>query len=164
VFLFSAAVARFVGAVKAARSNFPHGDFSMTTFSLSRKTLLSLFTASAVSMTSLAFAQTAATAPDAAPPPPTTAASHDGPMQEGTAATSAPATNPAPMASTDKPKSWKELDANKDGKLSKDEVAGDATWTADFDTADTNKDGFLSKSEYKKHESDLKKVASNDKK
>jgi Ca2+-binding EF-hand superfamily protein len=83
-------------------------------------------------------------------------------MQEGTAATSAPATNPAPMASTDKPKSWKELDANKDGKLSKDEVAGDATWTADFDTADANKDGFLSKSEFKKHEADLKKVASND--
>lgn len=137
----------------------------MTTLSLSRKTLLSLITAGAVSMTSLAFAQSAAMAPDAAPPPPATAtpAPHDGPMQEGVAAP-APNTAPAPMASTEKPKSWKELDANKDGKLSKDEVAGDATWTADFDSADANKDGFLSKSEFKKHEADLKKVASNDRK
>jgi len=134
----------------------------MTTISLSRKTLLSLFAASAVSMTSLAFAQTAAPAPDV-PPATANAPMHDGPMQEGAAAPT-PNTTPAPMASTDKPKSWKELDANKDGKLSKDEVAGDATWTADFDTADANKDGFLSKSEYKKHEADLKKVASNDKK
>jgi Ca2+-binding EF-hand superfamily protein len=84
---------------------------------------------------------------------------HDGPMQEGT--TAATAATPAPTASTDKPKSFKELDVNKDGKLSKDEVAGDPTWTADFDAADTNKDGFLSKTEFKKHEADLKKVASN---
>jgi hypothetical protein len=155
-------VARFVGAVKAARSNFPHGDFSMTTLSVSRKTLLSLFAASAVSMTSLAFAQTAATAPDV-PPAAATPTPHEGPMQEGVAAP-APNMAPAPMASTDKPKSWKELDTNKDGKLGKDEVAGDATWTADFDTADANKDGYLSKSEFKKHEADLKKVASNEKK
>lgn len=131
----------------------------MMTFPHSRKTLLSLFAASAVSMTSLAFAQTAATTP--VPPPATaTATMRADPMQEGTAA-SAPATNSAPMASTTKPKSWKEFDANKDGKLSKDEVAGDATWTADFDAADLNKDGYLSKSEFKKHEADLKKVASN---
>jgi hypothetical protein len=132
----------------------------MTTFSRSRKTLLSLFVASAVSMTSLAFAQTAPTAPDstAATPPP---ASANAPMQEGTMA-AATASTPAPMASTTKPKSFKELDANKDGKLSKDEVAGDPTWTADFDAADTNKDGSISKSEFKKHEADLKKVASND--
>ena len=111
----------------------------MTTLSLSRKTLLSLIAASAVSMTSLAFAQTAAMAPDAAPPPPAAAvpAPHDGPMQESAAAP-APNTASAPMAATDKPKSWKELDANKDG--------------------------YLSKSEFKKHEADLKKLARNDKK
>jgi len=132
----------------------------MTTFSRSRKTLLVLFAASAVSTTSLAFAQTAPTAPDAAPSAAATPAPHDGPMLESAAAP-APNATPAPMASTASAKSWKELDANKDGKLSKDEVAGDATWTADFDAADTNKDGFLSKSEFKKHEADLKKVASN---
>ena len=85
---------------------------------------------------------------------------HDGSMQEGTAPPTAPA--PAPMASADKPKSWKDLDVNKDGKLSKDEVAADPTWTADFDAVDSNKDGYISKAEYKKHEADLKKVASID--
>jgi hypothetical protein len=133
----------------------------MTTISLSRKTLLVLFAASAVSMTSLAFAQTAPTAPDTAPPATPPAAMHDDPMQEGAAAP-APNTTSAPMASTSKPKTFKDLDANKDGKLSKDEVAGDPTWSADFDAADTNKDGYISKSEFKKHEADLKKVASND--
>ena len=131
----------------------------MTTISLSRKTLLSLIAASAMSMTSLAFAQDAATSPDV-PPATATATPHDGPMQEG--ATATPANTPAPMASTTKPKTFKELDANKDGKLSRDEVAGDPTWSAEFDAADTNKDGYISKSEFKKHEADMKKVASND--
>jgi hypothetical protein len=135
--------------------------FLMKTFSLSRKTLLSLFAASAVSMTSLAFAQTD---PAATTPPPAGTMTHDGAMQEGPAAAPAPNTAPAPMASmasTDKPKSFKDLDANKDGKLTKDEVAGDATWTADFDAADLNMDGSISKTEFKKHSADLKKVASN---
>jgi len=135
--------------------------FLMQTISLSRKTLLSLCIASALSMTSLAFAQTdpAAATPT---PPPAGAMTHDGAMQEGSAAP-APNTASAPTASTDKPKSFKDLDANKDGKLSKDEVAGDATWTADFDAADANKDGSISKTEFKKHNADLKKMASNGK-
>ncbi len=41
------------------------------------------------------------------------------------------------------------LDADKDGKLSKDEVKGDATLSAKFDELDTNKDGFLDKDELK---------------
>jgi len=137
--------------------------FLMQTISLSRKTLLSLCIASALSMTSLAFAQTdpAAATPT---PPPAGAMTHDGAMQEGAMAPAPAATpTPAAMASTDKPKSFKDLDANKDGKLSKDEVAGNATWTADFDAADANKDGSISKTEFKKHNADLKKMASNGK-
>lgn len=41
------------------------------------------------------------------------------------------------------------LDADKDGKLSKEEVKADAALTGKFDTLDTNKDGFLDKDELK---------------
>ncbi len=41
------------------------------------------------------------------------------------------------------------LDADKDGKLSKDEVKADAALTGKFDTLDANKDGFLEKDELK---------------
>ncbi len=123
----------------------------MKTISLTRLIQISLLAAAFAAPA--AFAQSE---PTATPPP---AAMHDGSMQEGSTAPP-PATEPT--ASADKPKSWKELDANKDGKLGKDEVAGDAKWTADFDAADTNKDGSISKAEFKKHEADLKKMASND--
>jgi hypothetical protein len=61
--------------------------------------------------------------------------------------------------SSDKPMPWKQLDTNKDGKLSKEEVAGDSQLTADFDAADTNKDGFLSKVEFRAHRMEMKKMA-----
>ncbi len=41
------------------------------------------------------------------------------------------------------------LDADKDGKLSKDEVKADTNLTGSFDTLDANKDGFLDKDELK---------------
>lgn len=41
------------------------------------------------------------------------------------------------------------LDADKDGKLSKDEVKADTALTGKFDTLDANKDGFLEKDELK---------------
>jgi hypothetical protein len=41
------------------------------------------------------------------------------------------------------------LDADKDGKLSKDEVKADTALSGHFDTLDTNKDGFLDKDEVK---------------
>ncbi|MBC7530901.1 MAG: hypothetical protein H7318_04925 [Oligoflexus sp.] len=41
------------------------------------------------------------------------------------------------------------LDADKDGKLSKDEVKADAALTGKFDELDANKDGFLDKDEIK---------------
>ncbi|CAN7406130.1 hypothetical protein LJR143_002342 [Pseudoxanthomonas sp. LjRoot143] len=39
------------------------------------------------------------------------------------------------------------LDANKDGRLSRDEVKDKGRFAARFDALDTNKDGFLSKDE-----------------
>jgi hypothetical protein len=42
---------------------------------------------------------------------------------------------------------WKKLDANGDGKLSREEVAAHPRLAKDFDTLDTDKDGFLSPSE-----------------
>ncbi|RYZ51708.1 MAG: hypothetical protein EOP07_20860 [Proteobacteria bacterium] len=41
------------------------------------------------------------------------------------------------------------LDADKDGKLSKDEVKADTALTGKFDELDANKDGFLDKDELK---------------
>ncbi|MFC6182834.1 hypothetical protein ACFPZ9_01065 [Pseudoxanthomonas japonensis] len=39
------------------------------------------------------------------------------------------------------------LDANKDGRLSRDEVKDKGRFAERFDALDTNKDGFLSKDE-----------------
>jgi len=107
-----------------------------------------------------AFAQTAPTA-QAAP----TADASGAPTTEGRPSSdpagTPPSTDAQPMATTSasRPASFKELDANHDGKLSKEEVAGDAMWSSDFDVADADKDGFISKSEFKKHEADVKKTA-----
>jgi Ca2+-binding EF-hand superfamily protein len=61
-----------------------------------------------------------------------------------------PAASPAATAPSG-PKAFAELDANRDGRLSRDEVAGDATWSADFDAADLDHNGFISKAEFDKH-------------
>ena len=113
---------------------------------LSRKPLLGLFVLTAAAMMPVAFAQYAspAPAPAAAPAPAM--------MHDGMAA-------PMPMPMTVKPSTFKQFDANKDHKLSKDEVSSDAMWTAHFSEADTNKDGFLSKSEYKHHAKAMRKMA-----
>ncbi len=88
----------------------------------------------------LAFAQSDTTA---SAPAPASAA-----MQPGAMA-------PDAMSQSSAPKTWRELDTNNDGKLSKDEVAGDLMWSSHFDAADANKDGFISKAEFKKHAADM---------
>jgi hypothetical protein len=47
------------------------------------------------------------------------------------------------------PADYSKLDANGDGKVSKDEAMGDATLSAKFDELDKNKDGSLSTAELK---------------
>ena len=61
----------------------------------------------------------------------------------GTALAQAPAagTTPAPRPS------FKQLDADGDGKLSRSEVASNPKLSQSFDSIDTNKDGFLSSDE-----------------
>ena len=48
----------------------------------------------------------------------------------------------------DKAKSFNDLDANRDGLLTKEEAAADSTISADFATADTNQDGYVTAAEF----------------
>ncbi len=48
--------------------------------------------------------------------------------------------------------SWSQLDADKDGNLSKAEATGAKSLSKVFDKADANKDGMLSADEYKSYE------------
>ena len=50
---------------------------------------------------------------------------------------------------TTKPSAFNDLDTNKDGKLSRDEVVGDTQLSRDFDMIDTDKDGYITKGELK---------------
>jgi hypothetical protein len=106
---------------------------------------LGLAIAAAVSAP-LAFAQDAnasATAQDAAQS--ATPATPADP-QAGTAAT--PAT-PAQPAADAKKVTWSDLDADKDGKLTKTEAAPIDSLSQSFDAADADKDGALTTDEYK---------------
>lgn len=94
----------------------------------------------------LAFAQDAnasATAQEAAqsatPATPATPAD----PQAGTAAT------PAQPAADAKKVTWSDLDADKDGKLTKTEAAPIDSLSQSFDAADKDKDGALTTDEYK---------------
>lgn len=65
----------------------------------------------------------------------------------------------ASKAGTDsKTSTWASLDANSDGKISKDEAAGDSDLSAKFASYDKNKDGSLSSVEYGKYDAAMKKL------
>jgi hypothetical protein len=81
----------------------------------------------------LAFAQDATTGDQQQTPPPTT---------QSTMGDQAPATDAKQI-------SWSELDADKDGALSKTEAAPVDSLSQAFDSADTDKDGSLTADEYK---------------
>jgi hypothetical protein len=83
----------------------------------------------------LAFAQTTPTTDDGAmqsPPP------------EATSPTAAPTAEPKQVT-------WADLDADKDGSLSKMEVASVPALSQVFDAADADADGKLTADEYKAH-------------
>ena len=99
----------------------------------------------------LAFAQDAnasTTAQDNAAAQPATPATPATPAdpQAGTAAT--PAT-PAQPAADARKVTWSDLDADKDGKLTKTEAAPIDSLSQSFDAADADKDGALTTDEYK---------------
>ncbi len=102
----------------------------------------------------LAFAQDAATdaqpqqstdaqATDAQTPPADAAAATDGAMAAQPAAPT-PQTGAEPKQIT-----WSDLDADKNGKLTKAEAAPVQALSSVFDDADTDKDGALTPDEYK---------------
>lgn len=99
----------------------------------------------------LAFAQDAnasTTAQENAAAQPATPATPATPAdpQAGTAAT--PAT-PAQPAADARKVTWSDLDADKDGKLTKTEAAPIDSLSQSFDAADADKDGALTTDEYK---------------
>lgn len=100
---------------------------------LARTSLSALIAATAALAMPLAFAQTA----------PTTQGDS---MQSAPATQAAPATGPA---ATPKQVTWADLDGDKDGNLSKQEVSTVPSLSQVFDQADADKDGKLTADEYK---------------
>ena len=130
---------------------------------ISRKSSTGLLAVGVALLMPFAFAQNE----QAIPPP------HNGTMQEGAkdptpntpnANTAADSASKAATATAENAKSWKELDVNKDGKLSRDEAASDTVVAANFDSIDTDKDGTISRAEYKKYRADQDKIAKVDSK
>jgi hypothetical protein len=70
-----------------------------------------------------------------------------------------PATNPGSQKVAP-PIQFSSLDANKDGRVSKDEVKANNDLTASFATLDINKDSYLSESEFSKWDSKTSTPAS----
>ncbi|KQZ56468.1 MULTISPECIES: hypothetical protein [unclassified Lysobacter] len=114
---------------------------------LSRKSLIGAFALVATLSAPLAFAQQAEQAPpteqsaDAAATAATTAGDAAAQASEPAAAT---ATAAAPQK-----KSWSDVDADKDGNLSKTEASSVPALGQVFDKADSNADGSLTAAEYK---------------
>ena len=115
---------------------------------LSRKSLIGTFALVATLSAPLAFAQTDTTATDAATqsttPTDTSTQSTPTPAQPTTSNDASAATQGDPAK-----KSWADVDADKDGSLSKAEASAVPALGQVFDKADSNADGSLSADEYK---------------
>ena len=105
---------------------------------LTRKSLSGLIAFGAVLAMPLAFAQTS----------PTTQADPAQSTQPTTTQNAEPAAQPADAAQP-KQVTWADLDTDKDGNLSKQEVTPVPSLTQVFDQADSDKDGKLTADEYK---------------
>lgn len=116
-----------------------------------------LFAALALSLTlsaPLAFAQEqdatqAAPEQTAATPAADAAAPADPAAQSTDSTAAAPAAAPAAPGADAKQITWSDLDADKDGKLTKDEAGSVQALVQVFDDADADKDGALTPDEYK---------------
>ena len=113
-----------------------------------RKPLIGLIALSAALAMPMAFAQSEteeAAPPQASQPTPTEAT----PTESATGASvqSTEQTNAA--ASSDAKQGWADVDADKDGAISKQEASSNAGLSQVFDQADTDADGKLTPEEYK---------------
>jgi len=114
-----------------------------------RKPLIGLIALSAALAMPMAFAQSEteeAAPPQTSQPTPTEAAT---PTESATGASvqSTEQTNAA--ASSDAKQGWADVDADKDGAISKQEASSNAGLSQVFDQADTDADGKLTPEEYK---------------
>jgi len=94
--------------------------------------------------------------PEETPPPAadTTPPAEPAPMPaEPAPAPAEPA--PAPAAATDSGMSFADMDKNKDGGVTPDELADTEMLHQHFSEADTNSDGKLSEAEVAKHRADM---------
>jgi hypothetical protein len=107
---------------------------------LSRNSLLGSFALVAMLSAPLAFAQDAAATDPATPPP--AAEAQAAPTTSNDAAAATTAGDPAK-------KSWADVDADKDGKLSKSEADSVPALAQVFGQADVDADGNLTADEYK---------------
>ena len=107
---------------------------------LSRKSLIAAVALAASLSAPLAFAQSAEASAQAAPPTEAAAQAATG----APAATAVAATGVGPVK-----KSWSDVDADKDGKLTKAEAGTVPALGQVFDKADANADGALTTDEYK---------------
>ena len=109
---------------------------------LSPKTVLGAFALMATLSSPLAFAQSADTSVDTAPPADAAAQAEAG--VQNTTATTQVGAEPAK-------KSWVDVDADKDGSLSRAEASTVPALAQVFDQADADADGTLTADEYKAH-------------
>jgi len=118
----------------------PSMPFSTLTLFRSRLTMPSLFAATAAALLTLtAHAQT----PEAAPPAPAPAASSSAPP-----ATASAAPAPARYTASNLALAFNFMDANHDGRISREEAASFSGVAKHFDEADTNHDNALSREEF----------------
>ena len=115
-----------------------------------RKPLIGLIALSAVLAMPMAFAQsdTAAQAsePQAEQPAPTEAAQ---PTESATGASAQATEQTTATAGSNGKQGWEEVDADKDGAISKQEASSNAGLAQIFDKADADVDGKLTADEYK---------------
>ncbi len=124
----------------------------------SRNALIGLLAFSAAVAMPMAFAQEqsqTAADPAAVTQSETTAtepqATETAPQQSTTTSSDTAASDTAAQASIDaaKPRTWTDVDGDKDGNISKAEAASEPAVSQIFDMADTNKDNKLTPDEYK---------------
>lgn len=118
---------------------------------MNRKTLIGSFALVATLSAPLAFAQTdtSASATDASAQSTTATDASAQPTSTDTQATTSNDASAATMQGDPSKKSWADIDADKDGNLSKAEAAAVPALGQVFDKADSNADGSLTADEYK---------------